>query len=434
MSRLRSVGCAVVAFAFGCVSNLWAATSAPLDDIVIRVLFVVEDSSLTADAIDMGEHLEQTWSTTNFQGAAGGVSVEVMSPSSPVIYPGSFSGDPDDRRDQLKAYVEQPHPSSPSHTIRAYWGADLVIGLTHNLPSLWGYAPMDNWVKRGFFPDEPEFVPNCVQGCLDLRGADEWYLAIVQANAGEYIAAHEFGHLFGAGHLDTTDTWLTEESHAISFTYYGYSKNVSAVAESNNSFCSRDTVPCNYMPFFSGPGNIGGGTRNNAATLDITATSVANYITGPGPGSSAPPSADPMCSDGFDNDNDGFVDLADPGCTSTSDDDESDDPPPPDAGQGCNGAAYVPVNVTASRLQVCVPGTSATSYRVRWDHACPDLFEIWATQQGAGTYFVGDTFMQSAVLYIEGPPVTGTVNIRSCNTSNFTCSAFSHGVLLVDQC
>lgn len=42
-----------------------------------------------------------------------------------------------------------------------------------------------------------------------------------------------------------------------------------------------------------------------------------------------PPPA--QCADGLDNDGDGVVDLADPGCADVSDDDESDDPPPPPA-------------------------------------------------------------------------------------------------------
>jgi beta-glucanase (GH16 family) len=46
----------------------------------------------------------------------------------------------------------------------------------------------------------------------------------------------------------------------------------------------------------------------------------------------APPPPPPACADGLDNDGDGLVDLADPGCSSTSDDDETNAPPPPPPG------------------------------------------------------------------------------------------------------
>ena len=42
-----------------------------------------------------------------------------------------------------------------------------------------------------------------------------------------------------------------------------------------------------------------------------------------------PPPPTTQCSDGVDNDGDGLIDLADPGCASSSDNDESNAPPPP---------------------------------------------------------------------------------------------------------
>jgi hypothetical protein len=45
---------------------------------------------------------------------------------------------------------------------------------------------------------------------------------------------------------------------------------------------------------------------------------------------SSPPPPDPQCADGSDNDGDGRVDLADPGCSSSTDGSESPDPPPSD--------------------------------------------------------------------------------------------------------
>lgn len=64
----------------------------------------------------------------------------------------------------------------------------------------------------------------------------------------------------------------------------------------------------------------------------------------------------PACSDGADNDGDGKVDLADPGCSSSQDTDETDPPPPPPGGTltpaqleaACNVAGAVIDNVSVS--------------------------------------------------------------------------------------
>ena len=53
-----------------------------------------------------------------------------------------------------------------------------------------------------------------------------------------------------------------------------------------------------------------------------------------GPPSPPPPPVLSQCSDGIDNDGDGLVDLADPGCADASDDDESDDPNSPQCSDG----------------------------------------------------------------------------------------------------
>jgi hypothetical protein len=59
----------------------------------------------------------------------------------------------------------------------------------------------------------------------------------------------------------------------------------------------------------------------NGVTSPVTA-SVTIYVAAPG----APPPT-PACSDGVDNDSDGKVDMADPGCTDPSDNDEADPVP-----------------------------------------------------------------------------------------------------------
>ena len=71
-------------------------------------------------------------------------------------------------------------------------------------------------------------------------------------------------------------------------------------------------------------------SRHARASSTVTAT-VSNATT--------PPPLPAQCADGIDNDGDGLIDMADPGCTSPSDNDETDPAPPgtepaPIAGQG----------------------------------------------------------------------------------------------------
>ena len=63
-----------------------------------------------------------------------------------------------------------------------------------------------------------------------------------------------------------------------------------------------------------------GDTRAQGTKYDIGADEVVQS------GSPPPPAA---CADGADNDGDGLIDTADPGCTGTSDNDETNAPPPP---------------------------------------------------------------------------------------------------------
>ena len=63
------------------------------------------------------------------------------------------------------------------------------------------------------------------------------------------------------------------------------------------------------------------------------------------------PEVKTQCSDGVDNDKDGLVDLADPGCSSATDDDETDSP----------GFVAVPVSGTVGDLNVADDETDVPS-------------------------------------------------------------------------
>src|SRR5262249_14972092 len=84
-----------------------------------------------------------------------------------------------------------------------------------------------------------------------------------------------------------------------------------------------------------------------------TASSVsvgAGYVTATAPADG--PSVVPECADLVDNDNDGRVDLADPGCSSPADNDESDDP---------TGPVTTTTGSTTSTPSTTTTGTGSTT-------------------------------------------------------------------------
>jgi hypothetical protein len=75
-----------------------------------------------------------------------------------------------------------------------------------------------------------------------------------------------------------------------------------------------------------------------------------------------PPPPPARCADGVDNDGDGAVDLADPGCTGSADDDEANVLPPPPSGGFPNPAStgvpdgWTPTTTRTTNLFVTAPG------------------------------------------------------------------------------
>jgi hypothetical protein len=79
-----------------------------------------------------------------------------------------------------------------------------------------------------------------------------------------------------------------------------------------------------------------------------------------------------QCADTLDNDKDGKIDLADPGCTSASDNDETDPPPPAD------------VDPPTAPTNLRVTGATASSVTLAWDRSTDNI-----AVAGYGVYRVG---------------------------------------------
>jgi len=348
---------------------------------------------------------------------------------------------------RVKEFVNGPlDPTDPSSlSIRDAYAADVIVAFATNIPFFCGYGDQRDWAGVA-----PSFQENPLENNLDLRGKDKYHIALVSLEFGtidcddrDYLVAHEFGHLLGGGHYnDPTSgrSWLYSNSRADTdthilnwpglgpITWY----NISALGSNNNSKCGGGCIWARSYSksLWSWDDPI----RSNRLALAITATSVANYVNGNGiVGQGSSGGTTFQCSDGTDNDGDSLVDTLDSDCTGPTDDSEAGPPPPPGP-PGCLPYSYVPTNLTKTLLQLCVPGTSKTEYRIRWDHACPSdaLYKVYGTTAGEGTYFLTATESQSVIVRIEAPPVSGSVSVSAC--FGITCSALSPGIVIFDQC
>lgn len=190
-----------------------------------------------------------------------------------------------------------------------------------------------------------------------------------------------------------------------------------------------NVISCIIKNVYSDPINSGLATQN-AAAINKTVLSVANYVQG-APPNPAPPPEPTQCSDGVDNDGDSLVDTADPDCTGPEDTDETGPPPIPQP-PGCSPTAYPPVNVSAEPLGICHPPTDGSFYDIKWNDACPGThYLVDGFQVGTGTTTLGPVFDFSLRVIVSGSPAA--VTVRSCD--GFACSVQSFPpVTIFDTC
>lgn len=95
---------------------------------------------------------------------------------------------------------------------------------------------------------------------------------------------------------------------------------------------------------------------------------------------SGPPPPVAACADGVDNDADGKVDLADPGCSSSTDNDETDVVTPP----GSPFIPYGPTSLLQSRIPVDGPVSSDNAFFRTWEQANEpvDYWKLRVTSAG----------------------------------------------------
>jgi hypothetical protein len=405
----------------------------PPVDTTIRVLLVADSRLSANDVNEARSYLLTTWSSTSFQ-TAFPTTITIANGGIPLVAGASvFSGEADDQIGNLRNVVEFLTPPLLEN-LRDYHAADVVIGLTSVIDGGGcGQGPQDNWL--GLFPNF-----QITSGVHDLREADDDYIGLARISGNiscqPYLAAHEFGHLLGAGHRDSIHNFnggLLSNSKALSFVI-GPPVNISDVTYitvlgwgPNTVDCpSPDVTRCSHMNRYSDFA-FSDSSRRNAEALRMTARSVANYRSGVGP----PNPSQPQCTDTFDNDGDGKIDSADPDCAVCMAEycPPPPQPPPPD----CSGTLK-PTNVIGSLIRICEPDGS-TSYRVTWSHLCPQnvtSYQVWYQQPLTSSPAFGwISTSRSTALRVLGQDAR--IKIKACDGT--TCSGLSSSSFVaVDRC
>jgi hypothetical protein len=346
---------------------LWT-NSASAIDVSIRVLGVYP-SHATGQVTYLAEqltYLKDTWNNTGLH-ASSGIGVELVNGGQPIV--AALAGMP-------ATVVATPGWAAANPTIvqlRNSWQADVIVLLT-TATDVCGAA--DQYFTNGqFFPD--------AQG-MDLNGRNTSYVAVVSTGCGPLTAAHEFGHLLGGGHAATANNprlyadsraymRLVFEPWPINLTY-----DWATAVVSNGECPALGGDFCIHQSYYSrNAPEHGNGNQQNARTFNITAKSVANYIT--------PPT-----------------------------------PPTP--------ILNPPINVHGFLISNCDP-PGWTRHQVHWSddpqtNVQITAYEIWHSQPpGQPVQFTGtiSPFQQFSDIYVTG--ANSQIYVKAC--SNAQCSALS---------
>jgi hypothetical protein len=370
--------------------------------------------------------------------------------------------------------------NSELQVLRDRFNADLIMVFTGggafagNICGVAGVSQPGHWIDAfdsanrivdGRFQAgrPPEGVAREPIASLDLFGAEQNHFAMVVQDGlcegqSSFSATHEFGHLFGGGHIINppqatagSDAWLFADSHA------GLTQRTIPTFPVATSFCvftslatDDDTNLCtlsgnvdirrdnSYSSQF-----IGANDQNNARTIGVTTASVANYrqelVVEEEQSNNFT-----QCSDGLDNDLDGLTDLDDADCSRDTDGFES----------GTNGQQPAPRNVFANNCLLARPTNVRATlippqcneapfsrYLLEWNSgsSCPvGFYEVYSsTPNGEPFRFVGATLGTSQEVVTRGDRnLPNAVRVRACDSANPqapTCTALSVMTVTLDN-
>lgn len=200
----------------------FAPEEPPPTDTDVRVLFIVDPVTVTgAQIIDRMDAVRQAWDSTQLNMSVP-VGLTFANGGAPLIFFENLEGKSQEQAEiAVNLSLNALQDGGPS--IRDEHKADIVIYVRETVPQLsigesCGFVDRENW-KTGTDDFQGIGVPPFD---LDRRMFNSAYIAFVGTRkpSGDTctkdVAAHEFGHLFGAGHtnLDQPSSGLFENSRA----------------------------------------------------------------------------------------------------------------------------------------------------------------------------------------------------------------------------